>query len=179
MNSFTGKQLLAMVRGSDYAHAGEEEAIELALRTVPRRTDQLLLDVGCGRGGTAKYVQDHGWGKVVGLDSEADSIARARRVYPGIEYHACDVVDAGAVMGRKFDVVYASNSFYAVGNQPQALAVLAQLAKASGHLIIFDYTDRDGYDDKPLMFDGEPFIPYPVRLSAIGDTLQQAGWELV
>ena len=27
MNSFTGKQLLAMIRESDYAHAGEDEAI--------------------------------------------------------------------------------------------------------------------------------------------------------
>jgi hypothetical protein len=31
MNSFTGKQVLALVRSGDNAHAGEEEAIELAL----------------------------------------------------------------------------------------------------------------------------------------------------
>jgi SAM-dependent methyltransferase len=78
MISYTGKHLLALIRGSDYAHAGEEEAIELALRPVPRRASQLLLDVGCGLGGTAKYVQDHGWGTVVGLDVEPDSIVRAR-----------------------------------------------------------------------------------------------------
>jgi hypothetical protein len=58
MISYTDKQLLAFIRGSDYAHAGEEEAIDLALRPVPRRPDQLLLDVGCGLGGTAKYVED-------------------------------------------------------------------------------------------------------------------------
>jgi SAM-dependent methyltransferase len=179
MNSFTGKQLLALIRGSDYAHAGEVEAIELTLRTVPRRTDQLLLDVGCGRGGTAKYVQDHGWGQVVGLDSEPASIARARQVYPGIEYHACDVVEAGSVIGRQFDVIYLFNSFYAFADQPRALAVLARLAKDPGHLILFDYTDRGGYDDNPLMCDGEPFIPHPVRLPAISGTLRQAGWELV
>src|SRR5690348_2894853 len=111
MNSYTGKQLLALIRDSDYAHAGEEEAIELALRSVPRRPDQLLLDVGCGRGGTAKYVQDRGWGSVAGLDVEPDSIARARQVYPGIAFHACDVVRAGAVIGRRHDVIYLFNSF--------------------------------------------------------------------
>ena len=58
MISYTGKQLLALIRGDDYAHAGEAEAIELAFRSVPRRPDQLLLDVGCGLGGTAKYVED-------------------------------------------------------------------------------------------------------------------------
>src|ERR1700676_4808823 len=103
MNSFTGKQLLALIRESDYAHAGEEEAIEITLRNYPRRRDQLLLDIGCGRGGTANYVQGNGWGRVAGIDAEPDSIMRARRVYPAIEFHACDVVDAASVLGRKFD----------------------------------------------------------------------------
>jgi ubiquinone/menaquinone biosynthesis C-methylase UbiE len=178
MNSYTGKQLLALIRDSDYAHAGEEEAIELTLRSVPRRPEQLLLDVGCGRGGTAKYVHDHGWGTVVGLDVEPDSIARARQVYPGIEFHACDVSQATSVIGRQHDLVYLFNSFYAFEDQPRALTVLAQLAKPSGQLILFDYTDRGGYDRNPLMCDGDPFIPHPLRLSAIDDTLHRAGWQL-
>ena len=178
MISYPGKRLLALIRGTDYAHAGEGEAIELTLRSVPRRADQLLLDVGCGLGGTAKYVQDHGWGTVVGLDVEPDSIARARQAYPGIEFHACDVVQASSVIGRKHDVIYLFNAFYAFGDQPRALASLAQLAKPSGRLILFDYTDRGGYDGNPLMCDGEPLIPHPLRLSALGDTLQRAGWQL-
>jgi SAM-dependent methyltransferase len=178
MISYTGKQLLALIRGSDYAHAGEEEAIELTFRPVPRRADQLLLDVGCGLGGTAKYVQDHGWGTVAGIDVEPDSIARARRAYPGIEFHACDVVQASTVIGRKHDLIYLFNSFYAFGDQPRALASLAQLARPTGQLMLFDYMDRGGYDSDPLMCDGEPFIPHPLRLSAIGDTLRRAGWQL-
>jgi ubiquinone/menaquinone biosynthesis C-methylase UbiE len=179
MNSFTGKQLLALVRDSDYAHAGEQEAIELTLRNYPRRPGQTLLDVGCGRGGTANYVREHGWGKVVGLDAEPDSIARARQVYPAVEFHACDVADAAKVLARQFDVIYLFNSFYAFDDQPGALAVLGRLAGASGRLVIFDYTDRGGYDDTPLACDGEPFLPHPVRLSAAGDLLRQAGWQLV
>ena len=179
MISYTGKQLLALIRGSDYAHAGEEEAIELTFRPVPRRASQLLLDVGCGLGGTAKYVQDRGWGTVVGLDVEPDSIARARRVYPGIEFHACDVAQAGSVIGRKQDLIYLFNSFYAFGDQSGALAALAQLASPSGQLILFDYTDRGGYDSNPLLCDGEPFIPHPLRLTTIGDTMRRAGWQLI
>jgi SAM-dependent methyltransferase len=178
MNSFSGKQLLALIRDSDYAHAGEQEAVELALRRYPKRPDQLVLDVGCGRGGTAHYVQEHGWGQVVGLDAEPASIARAREVYPAVEFHACDVVDAASAVGRSFDLIYLFNSFYAFGDQPRALAVLRQLAAGSGRLVIFDYTDRGGYDDTPLACDGEPFVPHPVRLSEIGETLRRAGWEL-
>jgi SAM-dependent methyltransferase len=178
MISYTGKQLLALIRGSDFAHAGEEEAIELTLRPVPRRASQLLLDEGCGLGGTAKFVQAHGWGTVVGLEVEPDSIARARRVYPGIEFHACDVVQASSVIGRKQDLIYLFNSFYAFEDQQRALASLARLATPSGQLILFDYADRGGYDSAPLTCDGEPFIPHPLRLSAIGDTLHRAGWQL-
>jgi hypothetical protein len=46
MISFSGRQLLALIRESDFAHAGEEEAIDISLRSYPRRADQLLLDRG-------------------------------------------------------------------------------------------------------------------------------------
>ena len=36
MNSFEGKRILALIRDGDYAHAGEEEAIERALRSIPK-----------------------------------------------------------------------------------------------------------------------------------------------
>jgi SAM-dependent methyltransferase len=179
MNSFTGKQLLALIRESDYAHAGEEEAIEVTLHHYPKRPDQRLLDVGCGRGGTASYIQAHGWGRVTGIDVEPDSITRARRIYPAVEFHACDVVDACSVLNHKFELICCFNSFYAFADQPRALAVLGQLAAESGRLVIFDYTDRGGYRDNPLFCDGEPFIPFPIDLSAFGATLQQAGWEML
>jgi SAM-dependent methyltransferase len=178
MNSFGGKQLLSLVRDGDYAHAGEDEAIGLALRPYPRRPDRHLLDVGCGRGGTAQFVQAHGWGTVVGIDLEPDSIARARQVYPAIEFHACDVVDAAWKIDCTFDLIYLFNSFYAFSDQPRALAVLAQLAGAGGQLMVFDYTDRGGYDPESLTSDGEPFLTHPLRLDSIGQTLGENGWRL-
>jgi hypothetical protein len=60
MNSYQGKQILALVRDGDFAHAGEEEAIERAMRAVPKDRNRLILDAGCGRGGTAAYLQHHG-----------------------------------------------------------------------------------------------------------------------
>ena len=179
MDSFSGKHLLALIRESDYAHAGEEEAIEITLRNYPRRVDQLVLDVGCGRGGTANYVQNHGWGRVTGIDADTDSLARARQVYPEIEFHACDVVDAAAELRGPFDLIYFFNSFYAFANQARALTVLGGLARDSGRLVLFDYTDRGGYRDNPLWCDGLPFIPNPIELSAIGATLRQADLELL
>ena len=82
MNSFEGKRILALIRDGDYAHAGEEEAIERAFRSIPKSADRWMLDVGCGRGGTAEYLRRHGWGHAEGLDRDADSIEYARATYP-------------------------------------------------------------------------------------------------
>jgi trans-aconitate methyltransferase len=57
MNSFEGMRILSLVREGDYAHAGEEEAIELAMKHVPKLRDQVVVDAGCGRGGAAEYIR--------------------------------------------------------------------------------------------------------------------------
>jgi SAM-dependent methyltransferase len=178
MNSFAGKQLLALVRDGDYAHAGEEEAIERALACYPKRPDRRILDVGCGRGGTAQYIHARGWGHVTGIDVEPDSTARARRTYPSLDFHACDVADAAWRLDGTFDLICCFNSFYAFGDQHAALASLAQVANGSSQLMLFDYTDRGGYEAAPLINDGEPFLPHPLHLDSIGDMLRETGWSL-
>lgn len=178
MNSFEGKQLLALIREGDYAHAGEEEAIELALRPIAKQAGRRVLDVGCGRGGTANYVYQHGWGRVVGIDRELDSISRAQFIYPALEFQACDVVDAAAVLKDHFDLIYLFNAFYAFADQDRALAVMRQLAGPSARLVLFDYVDRGGYDRERVMNDGEPLIPRPLRLATFTDALDSAGWRL-
>jgi cyclopropane fatty-acyl-phospholipid synthase-like methyltransferase len=60
MNSPQGKRILALVREGDYAHPGEERAIDLIFSSLPRDAAREVLDVGCGRGGTADYVRAHG-----------------------------------------------------------------------------------------------------------------------
>jgi SAM-dependent methyltransferase len=84
LNSFQGKRLLALARGGDYAHAGETESIDLVWNRLPKTPTQQVLDAGCGRGGTAAYIQRAGWGKVTGIDIEGESIQRGRDVYPEI-----------------------------------------------------------------------------------------------
>src|SRR5882672_4946347 len=92
MNSPLGKRILATVRGADFAHAGEAEAIALALDTWPKMPTARILDAGCGRGGTADAIQRAGWGNVTGFDIDAESIAEARLTYLAVSFFACDVL---------------------------------------------------------------------------------------
>ena len=174
MNSFEGKRILALIRDGDYAHAGEEEAIERALRSVPKNSRNLILDVGCGRGGSADYLRRHGWGNLAGIDRDNDSIAYAKATYPDVEFHTCDVLDVPATVTREFDVIYMLNAFYAFADQRGALAALRKVAKSTARLVIFDYAISKPAD---LSVEGQVFIPHPIQLSEIGDMLRDAAWE--
>ena len=72
MNLFKGKRLLSKLRGGDYAHAGKTRAIEIAMEPIPKDEKRLILDAGCGRGGTAEFLRTNGWGRVVGIDLDAE-----------------------------------------------------------------------------------------------------------
>ena len=172
MNSFEGKRILALIREGDYAHAGEEEAIERALRAIPKNPDQWMLDVGCGRGGSAEYLRRHGWGQVEGIDRDNESIEYARTTYPKIGFQVCDVVDVPRIVERKFDVIYMLNALYAFDRQSEALAGLRKVAMPAAQLVIFDYTVGEKSGGRP-----NPMIPHAIRLSEIASMLREARWE--
>lgn len=172
------KKILSFVRGADYAHAGEEAAIDLVFDTLSKSKDQRLLDVGCGLGGTANYIEKKGWGKVVGFDIDAETIAAAKAKYPNIEFHVCDVLNASKCINEQFDIIYLFNVLYAIPQEAkiQALTELRKLATHATQLVIFDYTElaKDiackSYNTKGRYF---------IQLENIKQQLGAAGWKLI
>ncbi|CAN1721091.1 Methyltransferase domain-containing protein [Hyphomicrobium sp. 1Nfss2.1] len=178
MNSYLGKQILALVRDGDYAHAGEEEAIELALAGLAKDASRRLLDAGCGRGGTASYMQRHGWGRVTGVDLEPKSIDYARDAFPDGAFMCCDIHDVGAHVGDGFDAVVMFNVLYAIADQAGALRALAGRAKSGADLMVFDYVDLGGYAQAPVLDAGRPFLPHPLKIDRVEGLLRDGGWRL-
>lgn len=178
---YQGKRLVSNVRGSDYAHAGEEDAIIKCLSRFPKNTDRVILDVGCGQGGTAHFIQTQGWGKTVGFDIEQDSIDYARRHYPNIEFYALDVAIAGKnLSGRSFDIICLFNSFYAFPDQISALKSLRLLATQNTYLIIFEYTDITTDGNNPFIRRDDPIKSFlPIRFDAISSMLARANWSCI
>jgi len=178
MNSFEGMRVLSLVRDGDYAHAGEEEAIELAMRPLEKRADQIIVDAGCGRGGTANDLQAKGWGKVAGFDIEPASIAAARKNYPEVVFHLCDVCDADRTIGVKADILCMFNAYYCFPDQPRALRALRNISTSGTKMVIFDHVNRGNYDPYALMDAWRPFLPGPPLLSQLPDVLDSAGWRV-
>lgn len=179
MNTPEGKRLLAALRGADYAHAGEETAIELALADWHKSSRRRILDAGCGRGGTAHYLQSHGWGLVTGVDRDSTSIDHARKNYPHLAFAAADLTDAQSLPDGPFDGITMFNVLYAISDQAAALKALRTVAATGAQLMIFDYTGTAGYSKAISSLHPEFGLwhpPVPAKMSA---TLQAVGWHLV
>ena len=155
-----------------------EEAIELALADLPRDGERALLDAGCGRGGTADYMQKNGWGRVTGVDIEPDSIREAERAYPDIRFEAGDIADLGQRYAGYFDAVTMFNVLYAIPDHDRALSALAEAARPGATLVIFDYEDPGGYADHAIMEGGAGFLANPMAAARIADVLVDTGWSV-
>jgi SAM-dependent methyltransferase len=178
MNSITGKQVLALARGGDYAHPGEEEAIELVMAPVAKRPDQLVLDVGCGCGGTAHYLAEHGWGVVTGVDIDAENIASARAAYPAQTFICADAGDLTAAWHGRADVICLFTAFYAFPDQARALAQMRAAAADDALLVMFEYTCQASDARLEALRAKRTGSWQPLRLDRAPAMLAQAGWHV-
>lgn len=180
MNSPEGKSILALVRGGAFAHAGETEAIEMALGSISKDADRAVLDAGCGLGGTADYVRKHGWGRVTGFDIDATSIEVARKKFPECAFVASDVAEVGRLWNEEFDLLYCFNTLYAFPGQGVALAELAKVARSAATLIVFEYTDpQQRYGDSDFARQKDAAFWQPLQPGAFKNLAGEAGWTLV
>ena len=179
LRKFCGKKLVSFLRKGDFAHAGETEAIIKVMSRFPKNKDQLILDVGCGLGGTANYIHSKKWGIVQGIDVEEISIDYAREMYPEVEFYVGDVIDIDKVINAlKFDVICMFNSFYAFKKQKVALQKLAKIAKKGANLAIFDYAHFSEIKEE-LSFRKDSIYPFvPIRVHSVKDLLLGSGWAL-
>jgi SAM-dependent methyltransferase len=178
LNSPLGKRILAVTRGGDYAHPGEEDAIRITLGKCAGTADRRWLDVGCGRGGTADFIMRAGWADVSGFDIDGASVDEARGRFPDVHFYTCAVEDAAERIPGRFDLIYSFNAFYAFPDQLGALSNLAALAESGGSLVIFDYMDRGGFYDSALARNPEAAHWRPIGLERMGEWLKASGWRL-
>jgi ubiquinone/menaquinone biosynthesis C-methylase UbiE len=144
LNSPQGKSILALARGADFAHPGEDSVLELIASGLLSHMSLRLLDVGCGRGGTAQWFYEHDFGHITGIDIDKSSIDYARNKYPNVDFKHVDVSYLASIHGDCFDVIYAFNSFYAFNNQLLSLHEIRSVAKLGTKLLIYDYTRPQG-----------------------------------
>ena len=143
MNNATGKRLLALVRGADYAHPGEEAANELLFAGVRPDPSRRVLDAGCGGGGTAAWVQRRGLGAVTGIEVDPATARLARERHPDVAFVEGDLQRARDAVAGPFDLVYAMTALYAVPDKAATFRELGALAAPGAELRLLEYADPE------------------------------------
>lgn len=172
------KQLLSYVRQGDFAHPGEVEAIELVMKPIAKNKMNRLLDVGCGLGGTAHYLQQQGWGKVTGIDIDSELIIQATERYSDIAFINSDILQEDAFLNQTFHVIYCFSSFFCFDSQQTALSQMFKVAEDACDLVIFDYSRLNEQSiDSPFPWSKTASKFNPIYLPEIKEQLQASGWH--
>lgn len=94
--------------------------------------DQSILDLGCGTG-TLTHTLLEKSASVTGLDSSPEMIAKARQLYPGMDFR---VLDARLMPWRnRFDIVFSNAAFHWIPDHGTLLNAVSRVLKPQGKLV--------------------------------------------
>jgi SAM-dependent methyltransferase len=108
-----------------------------ALRALlPPLAGRDVLDLGCGYGWFCRHAAEAGARRVLGLDSSARMLARAREInaHPAIDHALADLETAGLPVDA-FDLAYSSLAFHYVAAFDSLLARIHRALRRGGTLV--------------------------------------------
>lgn len=173
--------LLTYLRGGDYAHAGDKEAIDLVISKVLELSPEVLegpcLDVGSGFGGTANYLHQLQFHSIFGIDIDESAVKYAQEHYPTLSFIRGNAHEVTNFFGSDyFSFIYLFNVLYSIQDKTSLLKKLTQIAKPGAILAIFDYTTKE---TTPQLNDLADNPMHPVVIQEIRNTLEKLGWDIV
>ena len=135
---------------------GREATNELA-RWVDLQAGQRVLDVGCGLGGTARYLADAFQCEVVGLDLTEEYCQVADRLSARVGLSERTSFEQGSALDipfpdSEFDVVWTEHAQMNIADKAGFYGEMARVLKPGGQLAFHDVFAGEG---------GEPRFPVP------------------
>ncbi len=110
-----------------FVHEYGEKLLDLL--TVP--AGSAVVDLGCGNGAlTQKLAEKY---RVTGIDRSPEMLARARALYPDIDFICADACDFS--LERKADAVFSNAVFHWIENQDKLIKNIASNLREGGELV--------------------------------------------
>ena len=140
-----------------------------------------LLDVGCGFGFALDFWQRTGRGEAVGL--ELADYGREGAIRLGVTIHAEMLQDCKALVGRRFDVVYASEVIEHVPDPSAFVALLSRWVADDGVLIMTtpagSFITKENQSTTLLAALSPGFHGFLLSSEAFANTARHAGFAYV
>lgn len=174
--------LLFELRGGDFAHPGDRDAINLILDDLKElksnTSSQKVLDVGCGFGGTLDYLKQQGFDNLHGIDHDVHAIEHALKKYSKIAFHKGDANYLPAPLKNQFfDIITLVSVLYSIEKPSALFDELNNITQKGALLVLFDYTTTSHTTFSQFDFAGKKM--HPLNLTTIKQELDQKGWNIV
>ncbi|MDY2922323.1 MAG: methyltransferase domain-containing protein [Eubacterium sp.] len=102
------------------------------LEFVPKNKSQSILDLGCGTGTLTSQLLNFA-DTVIGADSSASMIAKAKEQYVEMEFVVCDAL--ALPFEEQFDVVFSNAVFHWIADHDALLKQVHKVLKPNGSLV--------------------------------------------
>lgn len=150
---------------------------EKAVRFCRLSPDDRVLDLGCGRGATVRYLREKHGICAVGVDPSEKLIAAAREYYPGAEF----------IRGRGEELPFAADSFACVlaectlslMDMDRAMTQVHRVLKDNGWFVITDVYARNPDGGESLKgFSAQGGMEELHGLPLLSKKLEEAGFAI-
>jgi ubiquinone/menaquinone biosynthesis C-methylase UbiE len=166
---------------------GREATVELA-HFAGLRPGSRVLDVGCGLGGSVRYLADEYQCRATGIDLTKEYVETARTLAERVGLAAkAQFIQASALdmpfAGSSFDVVWTEHAQMNIADKSKFLFEVARVLNPGGRFVFHDIFQGEGGEPHyPLPWAAEPSISFMDTVESLQTSLQKAqlavlSWE--
>ncbi|MBW2411849.1 MAG: methyltransferase domain-containing protein [Deltaproteobacteria bacterium] len=162
---------------------GRASTLEVAALTNLKASD-LVLDVGCGLGGTARYLADRFKCRVIGIDLTQEYISIGKKLTEHVGLSDRVQLYQGSALDLPFendgfDIVWTEHVQMNISDKNRFYSEIARVLKPGGRLLFHDIFRGSG--DPPIYptpwAENESFSTL-VKEAEAGSIMEQAGFEI-
>ncbi|MBU7584112.1 MAG: methyltransferase domain-containing protein [Nostoc sp. TH1S01] len=102
------------------------------LQWLNSKPGELILDLGCGTGQLSAKIAESG-AEVIGIDSAATMIEKARQNYPNLRFEVADA--RNLQIDKLFDAVFSNATLHWIKEADAAIASIYQALKPGGRFV--------------------------------------------
>ncbi len=162
---------------------GKHATRQLAKLANPQPSDR-VLDLGCGLGGSARFLADQFGCHVTGIDITTDYINASTRLTELVNLQGqCQFIVGDATQlpfpDESFDMVWTEHASMNIQDKQRLYAEVARILKPQGKFVFHDVFSVDpGQIKFPLPWADSPEISFLISLSQLKKHLSEADFKL-